>query len=254
MKNITALGIVLSQLSHCRRIGTSVAVGATFLAALFVSTVNAEEWVSGIPWPKVKVVEPGTAGGPPSDAIVLFDGHDLSQWEGGDQWKIKDGYAISAARSINTKRGFGDCQLHIEWASPEKVEGTGQGRGNSGVFLMNIYEVQVLDSHNNETYADGQAAAIYKQHPPLANVCRKPGEWQTYDILFEAPRVRQTRQAASPGLYHRHSKRRCGAESLSNSRRNGLGLPAEVYGPCVEIADRLAISRQSCPIPQYLGS
>jgi len=101
---------------------------------------------------------------------------------------VKDGAAVSAVAGIQTKQAFGDCQLHIEWASPGKVESEGQGRGNSGVYLMNTYEVQILDSYKNETYADGQAAAVYKQHPPLVNVCRKPGEWQTYDILFEAPR------------------------------------------------------------------
>jgi hypothetical protein len=159
---------------------------ATF--ALVQAIAQAEEWVSGIPWTEPKVVEPGSAGGPPSDAIRLFDGKDLSQWDGGDKWIVKDGCATSAVQSIQTKQAFGDCQLHVEWASPEKVEGHGQERGNSGVYLMGLYEVQVLDSYKNPTYFDGQAAGIYKQHPPLVNVCRKPGEWQTYDILFEAPR------------------------------------------------------------------
>jgi hypothetical protein len=164
------------------------------LLAFFASALQADEWKSGIPWPEVKVVDPGKVGGPPSDAIVLFDGKDLSQWEGG-QWQVKDGCMIAAGdnntwerQGLNTKQAFGDCQLHIEWASPEKVEGVEQERGNSGVFIMGLYEVQILDSYENPTYRDGQAAAIYKQHPPLVNVCRKPGEWQTYDIVFEAPR------------------------------------------------------------------
>jgi hypothetical protein len=96
--------------------------------------------------------------------------------------------AVKGAGSIQTKDGFGDCQLHVEWASPAVVAGDSQGRGNSGVFLMNTYEVQVLDCYNNKTYADGMTASIYGQYPPLVNACRKPGEWQTYDIVFHAPR------------------------------------------------------------------
>ena len=151
--------------------------------------VGADEWISGIPWPPVPVVDPGPVGGPPSDAIVLFDGTDLSKWDGNNQWIVKDGYVIAhEGYLLQTKQAFGDCQLHIEWAAPAEVEGTGQERGNSGVFLMGIYEVQILDSYHNDTYVDGQCGAIYKQHPPLVNACRKPGEWQTYDIIFEAPR------------------------------------------------------------------
>ena len=178
---------------HCRMIA-----GALAAAALIVAAVEAGEWVSGIPWPEVTVVDPGPVGGPPSDAIVLFDGKDLSQWDGGDKWHVKDGCAIAAGSDIRTKQAFGDCQLHVEWASPEKVEGHGQGRGNSGVYLMGLYEVQILDSYNNTTYFDGQAAAIYKQHPPLVNACRKPGEWQTYDIIFEAPRFDPQGKLARP--------------------------------------------------------
>ena len=147
--------------------------------------------------PLPPVVDPGPAGQPaaaPSDAIVLFDGKDLSAWEDGKggpaKWKVEGGYmeVVAKTGSIRTKQGFGDCQLHIEWATPTAVAGEGQERGNSGVFLMDTYEVQVLDSYNNRTYADGQAAAIYGQYPPLVNACRKPGEWQTYDIVFHRPR------------------------------------------------------------------
>ncbi len=180
--------VLKGMLSHRRRIAFFALIGVVFLVGAFVVAVEADEWISGIPWPTVKVVDPGTAGGPPSDAVVLFNGKDLTQWEGGDKWQVKDGVAVSAVAGIQTKQAFGDCQLHIEWASPGKVESEGQGRGNSGVYLMNTYEVQILDSYKNETYADGQAAAVYKQHPPLVNACRKPGEWQAYDILFEAPR------------------------------------------------------------------
>ncbi len=144
-------------------------------------------WTSGIAWPRPKVLDPGPPGGPPSDAIVLFDGKDLSQWTGAEKWVVRDGYAVSGG-NIATKRPFGDCQLHLEWAAPAEVKGEGQGRGNSGVYLMGLYEVQILDSYNNETYFDGQAGAVYKQRPPLVNACRRPGEWQSYDIIFRAPR------------------------------------------------------------------
>ncbi len=176
-------------LLHRRRwIAAPALMGAACMATFFACAAQAAEWNSGIPWPDPPVVDPGPVGGPPSDAIVLFDGKDLSKWQGGDKWIVKDGCATAAVTSIHTKQSFGDCQLHVEWASPEKVEGRSQGRGNSGVYLMDRYEVQILDSYNNHTYADGAVAAVYKQHPPLANACRKPGEWQTYDIIFEAPR------------------------------------------------------------------
>ena len=133
------------------------------------------------------VVTPGESGGPPSDATVLFDGTDLSAWEGGS-WAIADGaMTVNGTGSLRTKASFGDCQLHLEWATPAEVVSESQGRGNSGVILQGRYEVQVLDSFDNVTYADGQAAALYGQYPPLKNACRPPGEWQTYDIVFEAP-------------------------------------------------------------------
>lgn len=149
--------------------------------------------------PQPKVVDPGTpstldaAGKPPSDAVVLFDGTDLSGWEGRDgdaAWKVENGYmeVVPGTGNIRTKAHFGDCHLHVEFASPAVVKGDGQGRGNSGVFLMGLYEVQVLDCFDNPTYPDGTTGAIYGQYPPLANACRKPGEWSVYDIIFEAPR------------------------------------------------------------------
>lgn len=148
--------------------------------------------VHDIARPKPPVVTPGAnPGDAPSDAIVLFNGKDLSQWDG--DWIVKDGYVQVPARrekgrSLVTKQTFGDIQLHLEWSTPTVIDGDSQWRGNSGVVLMRRYEVQVLDSFNNPTYADGQAAAVYGQFPPLANASRKPGEWQTYDIAFEAPR------------------------------------------------------------------
>ncbi|REJ87893.1 MAG: DUF1080 domain-containing protein [Planctomycetota bacterium] len=156
----------------------TIAVGVTAVAQL--------EYQSGIDWPMPKVVEPGEGTAPPADAIVLFDGTDMSAWEGGD-WPVEDGYFTPRSGHLSTCRGFGSCQLHLEWATPAKVNGQGQRRGNSGVKLMSRYEVQILDSYENETYPDGQAGAIYKQRPPLVNVCRPPGAWQSYDIIFHAP-------------------------------------------------------------------
>ncbi len=134
-------------------------------------------------------------GGAPSDAIALFDGKDLSKWTSVTSgkpatWKVENGYFEVSPRAgdIATKEKFGDVQLHVEWATPAEVRGSSQGRGNSGIFLQGRYEVQVLDSYQNPTYADGQAGAIYGQWPPLSNAARKPGEWQTYDIVFEAPK------------------------------------------------------------------
>jgi hypothetical protein len=139
--------------------------------------------------PRPPVVTPGTQGSAPSDAVVLFDGKDLSHWTPA-KWKVENGYVevVPHAGDLISKEKFGDVQLHIEWAAPAQVRGNSQGRGNSGVFLQSRYEVQVLDSFDNPTYADGQASAIYGQWPPLVNASRKPGEWQTYDIVFEAPR------------------------------------------------------------------
>ncbi|MES2125477.1 MAG: DUF1080 domain-containing protein [Gemmatimonadota bacterium] len=147
--------------------------------------------------PKPPVVTPGALGatGAPSDAIVLFDGTSLAAWRVADTtlkaaaWKIVDGAMEVApgAGSIMTRQGFGDIQLHLEWRTPTPPHGDGQERGNSGVFLMNHYEVQVLDSWNNPTYADGQAGSIYGQFPPRVNATRPPGEWQSYDIVFHRP-------------------------------------------------------------------
>jgi hypothetical protein len=166
----------------------------TLTAALFW-----QEYKSGIYWNEPTVIDPGGPGQPPSDAIVLFEGTNLDAWHGGEKWIIKDGAATTAGGSINTKQKFGDCQLHLEFATPSEVKGSGQGRGNSGVYLMGRYEVQVLDSYENTTYYDGQCAAIYKQTPPIVNACRKPGEWQTYDILFTAPRFNDDGSLKSPG-------------------------------------------------------
>jgi len=159
--------------------------------------------IPGQPWhvhdlkrPVPRVVTPGSTfslGAPaPSDAIVLFDGKDLSKWKGdkgAPGWKVENGYmeVVKKTGDITTKDEFGDFQLHLEFATPARVEGKSQGRGNSGVFIFGKYEVQVLDSYDNATYPDGQCGALYGQCPPLVNAVKKPGEWQSYDIIFEAP-------------------------------------------------------------------
>ncbi len=166
-------------------------------------------WLPGGRWrvhdaerPAPPVVSPGEAGAPPSDAIVLFSGGDLSDWtsEGGAaRWKVEQGDLIAGGGNLSTREAFGDCQLHLEWATPKDVRGEGQGRGNSGVFLMGLYEIQVLDSFHNRTYADGQAAALYGQTPPAVDACRPPGEWQSYDIAFRAPRF-EAGELVSPAV------------------------------------------------------
>jgi hypothetical protein len=145
-------------------------------------------------WTPVPHVVSAPAGGIPSDATVLFDGRSLDAWEavkgGPNPWKLEGGAMVVTPKSgfIKSKAAFGDCQLHLEFRTPAEVSGNSQGRGNSGVYLMGLYEVQILDSYNNPTYVNGQAGAVYKQHIPLVNASRPPGEWQTYDIVFVAPR------------------------------------------------------------------
>lgn len=155
--------------------------------------------------PQPKVVTPGNNGAPPSDAIVLFDGKTLSNWTGENgkdpKWSIADGAmtVVPGTGGIKTKQEFGDIQLHIEWSAPAKVEHSGQDRGNSGIFLQSKYELQVLDSYNSKTYANGQAGAIYKQHAPLVNATRPPGEWQVYDVIFMAPKFKTDGSLETPG-------------------------------------------------------
>lgn len=178
----------------------TVGAAASVFAGLYGDTPDARHaWaVHDLNRPNPVKVEAGAQYGlPPSDAVVLFDGKSLDNWAFDKKpWKLVDGTleSVAGAGPIHTKQAFGDCQLHIEWQSPAKVIGNGQGRGNSGVFLMSSYEIQVLDSYEtnpadmkNPNYADGQASAVYAENPPLVNACRKPGEWQTYDIVFHQP-------------------------------------------------------------------
>jgi len=160
----------------------------------------AQEWTPELTYlwePVPPVVTPGNGTAPPSDAIVLFDGSDMDQWEKPDGvpvgWKLEDGAmtVVKGTGSIQTKQAFGDIQLHIEWRSPSEIEGEGQGRGNSGIYFQGRYEVQILDCYDNTTYVNGQTGSVYKQHIPLANACRPPGEWQIYEIIFVAPRFNE---------------------------------------------------------------
>lgn len=147
-------------------------------------------------WTPVPPVVGAAEGKVPSDAVVLFDGNSLDAWESKktpgtpNPWKLEDGLLVVTPRSgyIQSKQAFGDVQVHVEFRTPAEVKGASQGRGNSGVFLMGLYEVQILDSYENPTYVNGQAASIYKQHIPLVNASRPPGEWQSYDVVFLAPR------------------------------------------------------------------
>jgi hypothetical protein len=191
---------------------------ALTLACAFPAVALAQ---GAAPWPqhsrerpRPRVVEPGRGGlpvPPPADAVVLFDGKDLARWKsdrgGPADWRLVDGAAMEVRAhlvgaltggGIHTKEAFGDVQLHVEWASPKPAHGTDQDRGNSGVFLMSKYEVQVLDSYESVTYADGQAAAVYGQFPPLVNASRAPGEWQSYDIVFHRPRFDAAGKVLAP--------------------------------------------------------
>jgi hypothetical protein len=178
----------------------AVAAVAGIAAAAMGGQVDTRWKIHDTSRPRPPIITPGTAstqdqpGQPPSDATVLFDGSDLSKWQTASgqpaPWKVRDGILEVVAKSgmIQTKESFGDCQLHVEWAAPDPPRGQDQDRGNSGVYLMGLYEIQVLDSYQNITYADGQAAAVYGQYPPLVNASRPPGQWQTYDIVFHGPR------------------------------------------------------------------
>lgn len=184
----------------------SAGAGGFLLGSIFSRSANAQGYddtpmLPGGHWrvhdskrPQPPVITPGSmVGSAPSDATVLFDGKDLSKWKSGDadaKWAVRDGYFESTrgTGNITTRDQFGDCQLHVEFCEPDPPMGSDQGRGNSGIFLFGRYEIQVLDCFGNKTYADGMTGSIYGQTAPLVNACRKPGEWETYDIVFVAPR------------------------------------------------------------------
>jgi hypothetical protein len=186
-----------------------------FLLSASAQPRNPVHWeVHDTTRPPPPVVTPGPAAppqSPPSDAVVLFSGEGLGAWRhpngAAASWTVRDGYVAvkPGSGSIQTKERFGDVQLHLEWMVPQSIEGEGQSLGNSGVFLMDKYEVQVLNSYENPTYPDGQAAAVYGQYPPLVNATRPPGEWQTYDILFRRPHFDKNGDLVEPAhvtVYH----------------------------------------------------
>lgn len=175
-----------------------LALAATLFGSLAGSSAHAQEYLTGIEWQEPPVVTPGEKpSDAPSDAVILFDGKDLSAWKGAETWKVQDGAMVVGKQMIESKDAFGDCQLHIEWSAPTPAVGEGQGRGNSGVFF-GPYELQVLDSYKAKTYFDGQAAAIYKQTPPMANAMKAPGDWNVYDVAWTAPRFKEDGSLESP--------------------------------------------------------
>jgi hypothetical protein len=157
--------------------------------------------------PAPKRIDPGLPSSPapvPSDAVVLFDGKDLRAWAA-NEWKMENGEIVAGSGSLVSKESFGDIQLHIEWMAPAMWEGVWYNRGNNGVVLMGLYEIQIFDSYNEKLYPDGQAGAVYAQTPPLVNACRKPGEWQSYDIAFTAAKWDGDKLASPPRITMHHN-------------------------------------------------
>ena len=185
-------------------LGTLTLLALVAIPAIAQSSVQERAELTEVWEPVPEMVTPGSAGSAPSDAIVLFDGSDLDEWEstrgGPAGWRLENG-AMTVERGkgdVRTKCEFGDVQLHIEWRTPAEVVGESQGRGNSGIFFAGRYEIQVLDSFDNATYSNGQAASVYKQHIPLVNASRGPGEWQSYDIVFMAPQFNDEGRVTRP--------------------------------------------------------
>lgn len=195
-------------MSH-RRLWSKLFLGAAILGLVvgIVHQAAAQRWLHGIIWPEPPIVTPGdyATQSAPSDAIVLFDGKSLDAFNGVKNTKIEADGAFTVKDALQTKQPFGDCQLHVEFATPTETkdkkgnERKGQARGNNGIGLMSAkYEIQVLDSYENKTYPEGQAGSAYNQRPPMVNACRKPGEWQTFDIIFTAPRFGEDGKVTKP--------------------------------------------------------
>ena len=167
--------------------------------ALLVGHSLAQRYLSGLTWPEPVVVTPGVNGSAPSYPIVIFDGKSFDAWRNADKAKVDDDGGFTAKSAMQTKQAFGDVQLHLEFASPNPPKGKDQGRGNNGIgFMGGKYEIQVLDSFENKTYPEGSCASVYNQRPPMVNASRKPGEWQTYDIAFTAPRFDEAGKVSKP--------------------------------------------------------
>jgi hypothetical protein len=172
------------------------------ITALGVNVALGQRYLSGLVWPEPAVITPGTNNSAPSDAVVLFDGKNFDAWKGGDKHTVDADGGFTCKGGLATKQPFGDCQLHLEFASPTPVKGSDQGRGNNGIgFMDGKYEIQVLDSYQNKTYFEGQCGSVYNQRPPMVNASRKPGEWQTYDIVFTAPRFDADGKLAKPAYF-----------------------------------------------------
>ena len=249
------------------RLSLLAAVVFAATPSLLVAQVDPKWEIHDRNRPNPPVVTPGTAstqeapGKPPSDAIVLFDGKDLSQWvqkkDGSPaKWKVENGYFEVAPKTgdLRTKESFGDCQLHVEFREPDPPKGEDQDRGNSGVFLMGLYEIQVLDSYNSKTYADGQASAVYGQYPPLVNASRAPGQWQTYDIIWHGPRFDASGKLTRPGARHCPSQRRTHAGQRRAYRTDGPSCPSAVRSRPGQAAARSTGSQSPGPLPQHLDS
>lgn len=184
--------------------GTLRVRGVVVLVGLLVVGASAlgQRFLNGVVWPEPAVVTPGEGTAAPSDAVVLFDGKNFDEWNGAKDWRPDEDGGFTARGALTTKKSFGDCQLHLEFASPKPAKGKGQGRGNNGVGFMDArYEIQVLDSFENPTYPEGQCASVYNQRPPMVNASRKPGEWQTYDIIFTVPRFDADGKVLKPGYF-----------------------------------------------------
>jgi hypothetical protein len=182
----------------------AVILAAVALTALGVQQAVAQRWLHGIIWPEPAIVTPGdyATHSAPSDAVVLFDGKSLDAWQNAKKSTIDADGGFTVKEPLQTKQEFGDCQLHLEFASPSPAKGSGQGRGNNGIgFIGARYEIQVLDSYENKTYFEGQCASVYNQRPPMVNASRKPGEWQTMDIIFTAPRFDAEGKVTKPAYF-----------------------------------------------------
>ncbi len=195
----TQVIVVYSLLKADIHVKTRITLSIIVLCTISSGALHAQEG------PQPPVVDPGKPGQPPSDAVILFDGKDLSEWVYRDgrpaAWPVSDGAMTckSGTGDIFTKRKFGSAQIHVEFATPLMPQAKSQARGNSGIYLQGRYEIQVLDSYNNPTYANGSCAALYGQYAPLVNVCRPPGQWQTYDIVFHAPACGADGKVTKPG-------------------------------------------------------
>ncbi len=189
---VVSVAIVMGLLLVC----TATALAAELVKAKDGSGIVGYKDTPILPWcgfhvhdpdrPAPPKVQPGQAGGPPSDAVVLFDGKDLSQWQQSN-WKVENGEIVAVSGGLATQEAFGDCQLHLEWQAPNPPVGDDWDHGNNGVLLMGLFEIQVFDTYTTQLYPDGQAASVYAQNPPRVNACLPPGQWQTYDIIFFAP-------------------------------------------------------------------